>query len=406
MKKICFYFQVHQPFRVSRYSVFDIDSKKDPFEGPINYSNREIFEKVATKCYLPSNILFLELLKAHPEMKISYSISGVFLDQCMSFGETGKKVLESFRLLARTGQVEFLAETYYHTFAALFSEKEFKSQVEKHKRVIKKLFNQTPRIFRNTELLYNNDIARLANKLGFKGILLEGWDPVLNGRSPNLVYRVPENVISSRKFGLLLKNYRLSDDIAFRFSNKSWREHPLTVEKFISWIHGNYGDTINLFMDYETFGEHQWEDTGIFEFLRHLPGACLKNGIGFHTPSESIASYPDQRDILDVPHLISWADLERDTSAWLENSMQQSSMNRIFALEEKVKKSKSRKLTDKWRKLQTSDHFYYMSTKYWSDGDVHKYFSPFETPYDAYICYSNIVTSFENELIQAIHDKQ
>lgn len=397
MKKICFYFQVHQPYRVSRYSVFDIGSEKKLFEGPENYSNRKIFEKVANKCYLPTNLLMLHLLKLHPELKISYSITGVFLEQCQEFGDIGQQVLQSFRDLVDTGRVELLGETYYHSFAALFSRKEFKRQVDKHTRLINKLFGQRPKVFRNTELAYNNDIAYLANKLGFKGVLLEGWDPVLGHRSPNMVYHPPRNVVSNKKFGLLLKNYRLSDDIAFRFSNKEWSEHPLTVDKFIHWIHKNYGDNINLFMDYETFGEHQWEDTGIFEFLRHLPAACKKADIGFQTPQEALKN-ADHKEELDVPHYISWADMERDLSAWMDNSMQQAAMKRIYEMENQVMKTKKRRLIDTWRKLQTSDHFYYMSTKYWSDGDVHTYFSPFESPYDAYISYNNILGQFQREL--------
>ncbi|MBD3327977.1 polysaccharide deacetylase family protein [Candidatus Peregrinibacteria bacterium] len=404
MKQICFYFQVHQPYRVSKYTVFDLESEKQFFEGPERVTNKAVFEKVAHKCYLPSNMLLLELIKLHPEFKISFSITGTFLEQCMEYGEIGKKVLKSFKDLADTGNVEFLAETYYHSFAALFSRPEFARQVKKHTNLINKLFGLKPKVFRNTELVYNNDIAYLANKLGFKGVLLEGWDPVLQGKSPNLTYRPPKYVVPNEKFGLLLKNYKLSDDIAFRFSNKHWSEHPLTVEKFVNFVYNNYGDHINLFMDFETFGEHQWEDTGIFEFMRHLPDACLKNHIKFRTPSESLNDL-EHAEELDVPHHISWADMERDMSAWLENSMQQSSMNHIFSMEKKVMQTRDNKLKDIWRKLQTSDHFYYMSTKYWSDGDVHKYFSPFETPYDAYISYRNILAKFEDLIENKINKK-
>ncbi len=400
MKQICFYFQVHQPYRVSRYSIFDIGSEKEYFKGPSEAENKAIFEKVANKCYLPANKLFLNLLKAHPEFKISYSITGVFLEQCLNFGKIGKEVLESFKKLAQTGQVEFLAETYYHSLAALYNEEEFKFQVRKHARLLKKLFEIKPKVFRNTELIYNNRIAQLTNQMGFKGILLEGWDYVLEDRSPNQVYRVPEQVISGKKgqeFGLLLKNYRLSDDIAFRFSDKSWKEHPVSINKFIDWTYKNYGHNINLFMDYETFGEHQWEDTGIFKFLEKLPEACLKNHISFVTPSEAIKN-ANHKEELDIHHTISWADMERDLSAWLGNEMQQHSMKRIFDLEEKVKTLNKRNILEEWRKLQTSDHFYYMSTKYWSDGDVHKYFSPFESPYEAYMNYMNVVTDLEHKI--------
>lgn len=403
MKKICFYFQVHQPYRVSKYSIFDLGSQKEYFEGPFNATNKAVFEKVAHKCYLPANQLFLELLKKNPQMRISFSLSGVFLEQCQHFGEIGKQVLNSFQKLGATGQVEFLGETYYHSLSALYSEKDFKIQVNKHRRLIKKLFGQTPKVFRNTELIYNNNIAKLASEMKFQGVLLEGWDPILQGKSPNLVYRVPSGLMANKKFGLLLKNYRLSDDIAFRFSDKNWVEHPLSVEKFISWVNSNYGDTINLFMDYETFGEHQWESTGIFEFLRHLPTTCFKNGIGFRTPSQALKESTHQEQ-LDIPHYVSWADMERDVSAWLGNDMQKSSLQRLFDLEEKVLKTKKRAFFDTWHKLQTSDHFYYMSTKYWNDGDVHKYFSPFESPYEAFMSYTNVLTDFENRLNAFIHE--
>lgn len=399
MRSICFYFQVHQPYRVSQYSVFEVGSHKGYFEGPCDVSNFSVFEKVAKKCYLPANRLFLELLKQYPELRISFSITGVFLEQCQEFGEIGKEVLESFQALAKTGQVEFLGETYYHSLAALYSEKDFKYQVRKHTRLIKKLFNTSPRVFRNTELIYENNIARLAAELGFKGVLVEGWDHVLGNRSPNFVYK-PAYLEKNKKFGLLLKNYRLADDIAFRFSDKNWSEHPLTVEKFVHWVLGNNGDVINLFMDYETFGEHQWEDTGIFEFLRHLPLRCREEGIGFLTPSEALQNLSPV-DELDVPYYLSWADMERDLSAWLGNDLQKSAMKRVFDLEEKVLKTGKKKFLDIWHKLQTSDHFYYMSTKYWSDGDVHKYFSPFQSPYDAFMNYVNILTDFEKKLEQA-----
>ncbi len=397
MKNLCFYFEVHQPYRVSRYSVFDLGTGKQYFEGPENVSNRKVFEKVANKCYLPANRLFLELLKQYPGMKISYSITGVFLEQCRQFGEIGQEVLKSFQDLAQTGKVEFLAETYYHSLASIYSPKEFKRQVARHSRLIRKLFGQQPKVFRNTELIYNNDIARLAKEMHFKGVLMEGWDYVLQGLSPNYVYRAPEEYVKSRTFGLLLKNYRLSDDMAFRFSNKQWKEHPLTVDKFLHWVDQCDGDSVNLFMDYETFGEHQWEDTGIFEFLRHLPKGCADRGIGFKTPSEVLASSTTQ-GVLDVKYYLSWADMERDLSAWLGNDLQRACLQRVFDLEEKVMKTKKRKLMDIWRKLQTSDHFYYMSTKYWNDGDVHKYFSPFESPYDAFMSYINVLTDFEHTL--------
>ncbi len=382
MVNVCFYFQVHQPFRMRPYSVFDVGNKSDYFDDA---KNIEVLRKVARKCYLPANAVMLELLDKYPQFRISYSMSGVFLEQCEKWAP---EVIESFRKLVATGRVELLAETYYHSLAFLFSKEEFKAQVELHSKKIKELFNYTPKVFRNTELIYNNEIANYVEQLGFKGIIAEGWDSVLGWRSANFLYR-PK---TTKSIKLLMKNYKLSDDIAFRFSNRGWGEWPLTTDKFCNWVNafnGN-GECINLFMDYETFGEHQWEDTGIFEFMRHLPGELLKHPDNrFKTPSELVSEL-EARDEIDCHHLISWADLERDLSAWLGNRIQQSSATRIYSMEKDVKKLNDKSIVDDWRKLQTSDHFYYMCTKWFSDGDVHKYFNPYDSPYDSFINFMNI----------------
>jgi alpha-amylase len=305
-------------------------------------------------------------------------------------------VLRSFQDLAKTGCVEFLSETYYHSLSFLYSKAEFIRQVGKHKEKIEELFGQSPTVFRNTELIYNNEIANFVSALGFKGIACEGLDHILGYRSPNFLYHAPH----SNQIVSLLKNYKLSDDIAFRFSNKEWKEWPLTAPKFAHWVHqvaGN-GETINLFMDYETFGEHQWPETGIFNFLYHLPHEIFKHpDFNFKTPSEVIAAYPTRGEY-DVHHLSSWADLERDLSAWLGNSLQHDAMERIYGLEKRVKETNDERMLDEWAKLLTSDHFYYMCTKYWNDGDVHKYFSHYNTPYDAYINFMNVVTDLEHVL--------
>lgn len=419
-KTVCFYFQVHQPYRLSKCNVFEIGEKDEYFEGPVTFENKAIFEKVARKCYLPTNALILELLQKHPEFKVSYSFSGVFLEQCLQFGEIGKAVLDSFKKIIDTGQAEVLCETYYHSLSWLYSKKEFAEQIIKQKKLIYQLFKKKPTIFRNTELIYSSEIAEFIREMGFQGILAEGWDYYLGWKSPNFVY-TPEKVklhpddkkiakkmaISKqpkKEIALLLKDYKLSDDIAFRFSNKGWSEWPLTTDKYAAWLDAIMGDTINLFMDYETFGEHQWEDTGIFEFMRHLPQALLDRNIGFLTPSETIKAYPKMGEV-HVPHLMSWADMERDLSAWISNPMQESALRRIFELEptvqssaKKLKKKEAEELENTWRKLQTSDHFYYMCTKYWNDGDVHAYFSCYESPYDAYITYMNTLSDFEQKL--------
>ncbi|MBW2967614.1 glycoside hydrolase family 57 protein [Candidatus Woesearchaeota archaeon] len=383
MVSICFYFQVHQPFRMRRYPIFDIGKADNYFDDK---KNIEVLHKVARKCYIPANNLMLELLHRHPQFKIAYSLSGVFIEQCERWAP---EVIESFKRLAETGRVEFLSETYYHSLAYLFSKDEFRAQVEKHRKKIKELFGVEPRVFRNTELIYNNEIAKFIEDMGYDGIISEGWDPVLKWRSSNFLYRPT----STKSIKLLLKNYKLSDDIAFRFSNRGWSEWPLTTEKFGQWVNaynGN-GEVINLFMDYETIGEHQWEDTGIFDFLRQLPVEVLKHPDNdFVTPSEAIDRF-EVKDEVDCHHLISWADMERDLSAWLGNRIQQSAINRLYALEQDVKKSNDPALIENWRKLQTSDHFYYMCTKWFNDGDVHKYFNPYDSPYDSFINFMNVL---------------
>lgn len=384
---VCFYFQVHQPYRIRPYTVFDVGHRHDYFD---ENKNRAIMEKVAQKCYLPTNQLMLELLHQHSEFKISYSISGVALEQ---FENYKPEVIDSFRRLVETGRVELLSETYYHSLAFLYSHDEFVQQVAQHKAKLQSLFGVTPTTFRNTELIYNNELAHVVDGLGYKAILAEGADHVLDWRSPNFVYAAP----TAPDIKLLLKNYKLSDDIAFRFSNKLWNEYPLTVDKYAGWLSDSQGDTINLFMDYETFGEHQWADSGIFEFLRALPAAVGRyQHLQFATPSEVAANHEPVSG-LDIHHLISWADMERDLSAWLGNKMQQSALKEIFGLETdlRVLQSADPAVLDDWHKLLTSDHFYYMCTKWFSDGDVHKYFNPYDSPYDAFLTYMNVL----NDLI-------
>ena len=390
MVSVCFYFQIHQPYRLRDYHVFDIGNDHNYFDDLKNIS---ILRKVANKCYIPTTKLVLELLKKHPEFKVSYSFSGVVLSQ---FQEHAPELIRLFQSLADTGQVEILSETYYHSLSFLYSKKEFRDQVKLHKKKIKELFNQNSKVFRNTELIYNNELAKFVEDMGYKGIISEGADHILGWRSPNFLYR-PK---TTSRIKLLLKNYKLSDDIAFRFSNKSWESWPLTAEKFTDWvsnINGN-GNCVNLFMDYETFGEHQWKDTGIFNFMKHLPEKILKNkDNNFMTPSGLIRSYEPVGE-LDIHNLISWADVERDLSAWLGNKMQQSAISNIYRMEDEVKGRKDLKVLEDWRRLQTSDNFYYMCTKWFNDGDVHKYFNPYDSPYDSYIAFMNVVNDLKMRL--------
>ncbi len=390
MASVCFYFQVHQPYRLRRYSVFDTD--RHYFD---DFKNADILRKVATKCYLPTNRMLLETIKMHEgRFRVSFSVTGVALEQ---FDQYAPEVMETFHQLNQTGCVEFLEETYYHSLSFLYSREEFRAQVELHRKKIKQLFGQEPRIFRNTELIYNNDLAHFVSHMGYDAVITEGADHILGYRSPNFVYRPPH----APNLRLLLKNYRLSDDIAFRFSNRAWEQWPLTAEKFARWvtqINGN-GFLCNLFMDFETFGEHQWADTGIFDFLRHLPGEVMKASLdnNFLTPSQIVDKYPISGE-LDVPHMISWADTERDLSAWLGNAMQSNALHELYKLEGPLKERGDEQLLADWRKLTTSDHFYYMCTKYWSDGDVHKYFSPYESPYDSYINFMNVLDNIQTRL--------
>lgn len=355
-------------------------------ESGTSLDNKAIIEKVARKCYLPANATLLENIKNNPEFKVSFSISGIALEQ---FQKHAPEVIDSFKALVDTGNTELLSETYYHSLASIYSPDEFVNQVKLHRKIIRDLFGVTPSVFRNTELIYSNEVAKMAEEMGYRGILAEGADHILGWRSPTFLYKPT----GTGKIKLLLKHYRLSDDIAFRFSQQSWEGWPLTAPKFADWVssHNGNGHTINLFMDYETFGEHQWEDTGIFEFLKHLPKAILEKGDNdFITPSEAIGRYEVVGE-LDVPHYISWADTERDLSAWMSNDLQKEALETLYELGKEIIHVDDPQLLEDWRRLQTSDHFYYMCTKYFNDGDVHKYFSPYESPYEAFIAYMNVL---------------
>ena len=386
MPAICFYFQVHQPVRLRDYTVFDIGNSQEYFDAK---QNKFYLDRVCRKCYLPANNKILELIKkTDGKFRVSYSITGILLD---ALEKDFPNVLDSFRKLVDTGHVELFGETYYHSLAYLVSEQEFREQVKLHKEKIADIFGYTPKIFRNTEAMYSNDVARTAQKLGYKGIIAEGLSHILEWRSPNHLYTPPESDMK-----ILLRNYKLSDDIGFRFSCRDWPEWPLTADKYASWLSKSDGDIVNLFLDYETFGEHQWKETGIFEFLKYLPGEALKyDNLEFMTPSEIIKA-KNPVGVFDVPHLTSWADVHRDLSAWLENPMQKHAFETMKKLENLVRKDP--KLMDAWRKLQTSDHFYYICTKWFADGDIHKYFNCYESPYEAFLNYMNIMTDIRNRL--------
>lgn len=399
---IVLYLHVHQPFRVRKYSVFDSAVAHDYFDEPdatTERNNKTVFDKVADKSYRPMNALLERMLAENPEFKVSLSITGTFIEQAEAWAPD---VLESFKRLVNTGRVEIVAETYYHSLAFFYSITEFERQVEAHRNKIREVFGVETQVFRNTELSYNDSLAKWADGYGFKGILTEGWDPILEWRSPNYVYQ-PAGTENIR---LLMKNYRLSDDVAFRFSNKHWSEWPLTADKYNSWVEAGTQDDqiLNLFMDYETFGEHQWEDTGIFEFFGSFVQKWLANeNHTFYTVSEAIDTHESKGEI-SMPHTVTWADTERDLTAWTGNRMQQEALWHIYELEDAVLRTKDMQLIADWRKLQTSDHPYYMCTKWFSDGDVHAYFSPYESPYDAFLYYINALRDVRWRVAQAQGD--
>jgi alpha-amylase len=379
MPSVCFYFKVHQPFRIKNYSVFDIGKDENYFDDE---KNKMYLDRIANKCYIPTLNTIYELIKeTNYRFKVTFGITGVLIEQLRLWHP---EVIDLFRKVASTGCVEFTGETYYHSLSSIYSKKEFIEQVIMHKNLISSLFNQIPKVFSNTELIYFDDLVDILDGLGFNAIITEGVDHILGWRSPNFVYEDP-----SGKLKILLRNYKLSDDISFRFSSRDWEEWPLTADKFAYWIsqyNGN-GEVINLFMDFETFGEHQWKETGIFDFLVNLPFEILKQkDLNFMTLSEAIKTYP-ARGEFSSPYPITWADIERDLTAWIGNEMQKDAIQRLYALEKRMKD----RYLDKWRKLQTADHFYYMCTKWFADGDVHKYFNPYESPYVAYINFRNIL---------------
>ncbi len=386
-KSICFYFQVHQPDRLRLYRFFDIGKDSHYYD---DFTNRTILRRVASRCYLPMNALLLDLIqKTGGAFKVTFSISGSTLEQ---FDRYTPEVVESFRKLAATGSVEFLAETYYHSLVSLNDPDTFRFQVNKHKRTIEEHFGRTPTTFRNTELIYSDDIGEMVAALGFRTMLTEGAKHILGWRSPNLLYTCAKD----SRLKLLLKNSGLSDDIAFRFSDRGWENWPLTAEKYLAWLKTAVGgeDIINLFMDYETFGEHQKAQSGIFEFMRHLPDIVLEDGtFEFVTPAQASEKHEPVAE-LDVPDAISWADEERDLSAWLGNELQNEAISKLYSLTENLITVNNEDLWSDFGRLQQSDHFYYMCTKFFSDGAVHKYFNPYDTPYEAFINYMNVLSDF------------
>ncbi len=369
MKKVVFYFQLHQPKRIREYRRSEIGSNHDYFWSE---KNNEILNRIINKCYIPMTRTLID-----NGIKASISISGVLLEQLI---DMNSEVIDILKEYIRSNLGELLSETYYHSLSSIWAPDEFGRQVKKQNDLLIKIFGIMPKTFRNTELIYNDSISRMVKDLGFETIITEGTDEIISKNSPNYTYK------SVSGLNLLLRNYRLSDDISFRFSNRSWNEYPLFADKYSKWISLTPGEVINLFMDYETFGEHNWNETGIFEFMKALPGELNRYGIELSTIKDAV-NFSKARETLSIPKTISWADTERDLSAWLGNDMQ----NEAF---EMIKSLKNNKNMDLWGLLQTSDHFYYMSTKHLSDQEVHEYFNPYHSPYLAFFYYTNILEDF------------
>jgi len=391
MKSVCLNFQIHQPFRYRKYRFFDIGNDAYYYD---DFANETIMRKVADHCYLPANKIILDqIIKLKGKFKVTYSISGVVLDQ---FKLYAPEVIESFAKLAATGCVEFLSETFANSMVSLNDKDLFESQVKAHDDLIEELFGQRPKVFRNTELIYSDELGDMVQKMGFEAMITEGAKHVLGWKSPNYLYC---NGLNPR-LKVLMRNFRFSDDLSFRFGNKAWSEYPLTADKYAGWMASlpKEEEVVNVFINYETFGQLQHKNTGIFDFLKNLPAAILKTGVlQFSTPSEVVENLQPVSAV-HVLYPISWADEERDLSAWLGNELQKEAFDKLYQLKGRMNNCTDTTLLKDWDYLQTIDHFYYMCTKFFSDGEVHKYFNPYSTPYEAFINYMNILSDFKIRL--------
>lgn len=392
MRAICLYLHIHQPIRYREYSIFDVGNNSNYFNDDYNsrQNNERIFRKVAKKSYYPMLRLILKNMETYPDFKVSFSITGTWLEQAEKWEP---ELIDIIRTMVKRNQAEIVGETYYHSLAFFYDLDEFNDQVKMHEEAIERFFGVKPKVFRNTEFSYNDALAHWADERGYLAILAEGWDKILEWRSPNHVYKPA----GCNNLKLLLKNYRLSDDIAFRFSNRGWSEWPLTVPKYQNWLNESClnGNLVNLFMDFETFGEHQWQDTGIFDFFDNLVKSWLSGYENkFVTVSEA-AKLEEPVGEISMPETVTWADTERDLSAWLSNSMQESAEKQIYDLRERILSTKNGELIADWRRMTTSDHPYAMCTKYWNDGDVHAYFSAYASPYEAFMYFMNVLRDLE-----------
>lgn len=395
MRDIVLYLHLHQPRRVRPYSIFDIGERHDYFASYEHATdNQALFAKVAHKSYRPMIALLRRMVESHDAFSVNLSVSGIWLEQCESWDPA---LLHDLKELVATSKVELAAETYYHTLAFFFSRTEFLAQVTKHRKALKTHFGVEPTVFRNTELAYNNELGQWAEEAGYRAVLTEGWDPILNWRSSHYLYS-PQG---TSDIALFLKDYRLSDDLAFRFSNKQWTEWPLSAGTYMGWIDSlpEEEKLVNLFMDFETFGEHQWRETGIFEFFEIFVANWCAAGNRFASFSQALNTHRIH-DAVDMPNTVTWADNERDLTAWLGNAMQQEAADALYRLEESVLRSEDHQLIEDWRLLQASDHLYYLSTKWLDDGNVHAYFSPYDSPYDGFLNYMNAIRDIRYRIFE------
>jgi len=386
MKAICFYFQIHQPFRLKRYRFFDIGNDHYYYD---DFANDDILTRIVQRSYIPAAESLLRMIEtSNGKFRCAISITGTALEQCEQYAP---EFIDVLKKLADTGNVEFLAETYAHSLASLADPEEFAHQVKVHDEKLHEMFGVKPKVLRNTELIYCDEMAPQILEMGYKGVITEGAKHILGWKSPNYVYCAA----SSPKLKMLLKNSKLSDDISFRFSNHEWNAYPLTADKYIDWIASTPQEEqiVNLFMNLETFGELQPRETGIFQFLEALPRFAAERGIEFVTPSEAISKLKPVGE-LSIMHPISWADEARDTSAWLGNRLQNEAFEKLYSVAERVRLCDDRRLKQDYWYLQASDHFFYMSTKHMADGAVHSHFSPYETPFQAFTNYMNVLADF------------
>lgn len=384
MKTICLYFQIHQPFRLKRYRFFNIGYDHYYYD---DFANEDIMQRIAERSFVPANRMMLELLQQYKgKFKVAFSISGTALEQLEIYSP---EVIDGFKELAKTGGVEFLAETYSHSLASLIDPVEFEIQVKAHSRKIENLFGQKPKVFRNTELIYSDEIADIVDKMGFRGVITEGAKHILGWKSPNYLYQS----ITNPRVKLLLRNSKFSNDISYRFANYNWNEYPLTADKFINWLGATPDNEqlINLFMNYEVLGNLHNKSTGIFEFFKALPVVAMQRGISFSTPSDVLNTLKPV-DSISVTEPISWSGEESDLTAWQGNIMQEECLQELYKISERVRMTESRRIKQDWSYLQTSDHFFYMSTKILGDGPSP--FSPYPSPYEAFNNYMNILSDF------------